>query len=74
LQILGKKLLADTGFKVIKTVNEKQQLPQKFSFAGILQIAHISFASLVSVITLGRVKIGTQITLYVVLDRKKLST
>ena len=69
-----KKLLADTGFKVIKTVNEKQQLPQKLSLVRILQIARISFASLVSVITLGRVKIGTQITLYAVLDRKKLST
>lgn len=59
-----KRLLESTGFRVIKTLNEKQALTLGLSVMYVLKMLRIAFSACVSAVTLGRVKIGTEITVY----------
>ena len=59
-----KRLLCATGFKVIKIVNEKQELAKDFSVFNTLKQLRILFTMLVSAVSFGKVHIGTQITVY----------
>lgn len=61
------RLLRNEGFAVIKTVNEKQIFPRERSIPNLLKIIRCSLTTLVTIGTLGRVKIGTEITVYAAL-------
>ena len=58
------RLVRNEGFAIIKTVNEKQIFPKNRPIPNLLKIIRCSLTALVTVCTLGRVKIGTEITIY----------
>jgi len=56
------RLLRDTGFRIVRTVNETSTLPLR----TIPQFASVACSSLVNAISMGKIKIGKEITVYAV--------
>lgn len=58
------RLLQSMGFEVLKTVNEKQVIPSRLTATGFAKLIRIVWTTIVSAVTFGTVKIGTEITVY----------
>lgn len=60
----AQRLLKNTGFHIVKTVNEKGAPVRITSMSGVLKMLRTTVSICVNAITLGKVKIGTEITIY----------
>jgi 2-polyprenyl-3-methyl-5-hydroxy-6-metoxy-1,4-benzoquinol methylase len=59
-----RRLLESSGFEILETVNEREILPTKMTFWAAAKYLRIGFTHAVEAMTLGKVKIGTVITVY----------
>jgi len=58
------RLLRSTGSRILRTANEKHATPVTLSAWGVATGARIAASALVSAVSLGRIKIGPEITVY----------
>jgi 2-polyprenyl-3-methyl-5-hydroxy-6-metoxy-1,4-benzoquinol methylase len=61
-------LCRETGFRILKVVNEKHTHPLSLDFRSFVKVCYSTFAALVTIVTFGKVKIGTEITIYAASD------
>jgi|GEM_PF-6616002 len=59
-----KLLITSAGFEIIKVVNEKQALTSSLTATNIIKRIRIGLTVLVNSLSLGKIKIGTEITIY----------